>query len=195
MDRSQLLASAERAIEACGPDATMDQIAAEAQVTKPILYRTIGDKAALVDALSDVLVDRIGHAIDGSVVASDEPRAAFTASIRAYLAAVDADRGLYLFVNASGQRTGPLRSRIDRSAEQMIEMFTAARGSIGSSTAARTWSHSIVGALQTVTLMWIDEESNDDDEERSVDDLAGDVTALLWPGVMKILQGAVAEAD
>lgn len=41
----QLLAAAERAIAAIGPDVTMDQIAAEADVTKPILHRTVGDKA------------------------------------------------------------------------------------------------------------------------------------------------------
>ncbi len=169
----------------------MEQIAAEARVTKPILYRTIGDKAAVVDALSDVLVDRIGRAVGAASVPVDDPRQNFTAAVRAYFDAVDADCNLYVFVNSTGQRTGSLRSRIDRSAQQLIDVFAGAHvaaGSTASATSTLTWAHSIVGALQTVTLMWIDvERETDHHDARTVDDIAADITDLLWPGVARIL--------
>ena len=41
----------------------MEEIAAAATVTKPILYRTVGDRAALVNALSEAMIDRISTAI------------------------------------------------------------------------------------------------------------------------------------
>jgi len=170
----------------------MDQIAAEAEVTKPILYRTVGDKAAVVDVLSDLLVDRIGRAIVASVEPVGDPRENFTASVRAYLMAVDADCNLYVFVNSAGHQPGSLRSRIDRSARQLIEMLggepVGDRSSKSSAMSSTTWAHSIIGALQTVTLMWIDvERDTDHHDARTVDDIAADITDLLWPGVAGIV--------
>ena len=183
----QLLAAAERAIAAIGPDVTMDQIAAEADVTKPILYRTVGDKAAVVDALSDLLVDRIAQTISASVASGGDPREYFTASVRAYLAAVETDRNLYVFVNSTDQHSRSLRSRIDRSAQQLVDMFADAHIEGASSTSPLTWAHSIVGALQTVTLMWIDVERDTDHDARTIDHIADDITDLLWPGFVAIL--------
>ncbi len=166
----------------------MDQIAAQAQVTKPILYRRIGDRDAVIDALSDVLVDRIVGAVASSGDSRAAPRDVFTAAMRAYLTVVGTHRNLYLFVNAAGQRTGPLRHRIDRSSHTIIQLFATASGGLGASTSPLTWSHSIIGALQTVTLMWIDAGgTSDDQQERTVEGIALDLTQLLWPGVEAIL--------
>lgn len=183
-DRAQLLAAAQRAIADIGPDATMDQIAAEAGVTKPILYRTIGDKAALVDSLSDLLVERIGQAVDAAIVNSTDPELAFAASIRAHLEAVDADRNLYLFVNGTGQRSAPLRARIDRAAAPLVEVFSNSQKLPNTDPSATVWGHAVVGALQTVTLMWLEGEG---EPRRAIDDTAADVAALFWPGVSVIL--------
>src|SRR5512139_1472828 len=51
-DRETLLAAAERLIRKRGPDVSLDAIAVEAGVTKPILYRGVGDRDALVHALA-----------------------------------------------------------------------------------------------------------------------------------------------
>ncbi len=194
-DRAQLLAAAERAITAIGADVTMDQIAAEAQVTKPILYRTIGDRDSVIDALSDVLVDRILVAIAATQSVDQAPRAVFAAAVRAYLASVARHRDLYLFVHAAGQRTGPLRRRIDRSSAALIELLSASGAGIGSATSPVTWSHSIIGALQIVTLMWIEsEDTGSGGPHRTLDGITDDVTHLLWPGVESIL-GAGGGAD
>ncbi len=187
-DRSQLLAAAERAIVSIGTDVTMDQIAAEAAVTKPILYRTIGDRDAVIDAMSDVLVDRIVDAVASSRSIGTAPRDMFVAAVSAYLSAVGQHRDLYLFVNAAGQRMGPLRRRIDRSARTIIDLFEAAGGGLGKTTSPLTWSHSIIGALQIVTLMWIESYDTEGDRpRRTADDIADDFTHLLWPGVEAIL--------
>ncbi len=162
----------------------MDQIAAEAGVTKPILYRTIGDKAALVDSLSDLLVERIGQAVDAAIVNSTDPELAFAASIRAHLEAVDADRNLYLFVNGTGQRSAPLRARIDRAAAPLVEVFSNSQKLPNTDPSATVWGHAVVGALQTVTLMWLEGEG---EPRRAIDDTAADVAALFWPGVSVIL--------
>ncbi|MFT4657504.1 MAG: AcrR family transcriptional regulator [Candidatus Aldehydirespiratoraceae bacterium] len=181
--RDQLLAAAQRAVEAIGPGVTMDDIADEANVSKPILYRLVGDRNTVVDALSDVLVDRISGFIAGTAGFTGEPRVDFVALVRAYFTAVRSDRNLYLFVNSIGQRPEPLRRRVERSGQQLVALFAAGRtpSSAGSATAPQTWGYSVIGALQTVTLMWIDDAAAD------LDAIADDVAHLLWPGVASAL--------
>ena len=65
--RRQLLAAADRVIRRRGPDASMDEIAAEAGVAKPILYRHFGNKdglyAALVERYMGALYDEADKAL------------------------------------------------------------------------------------------------------------------------------------
>ena len=51
--RRRLLQAAQRAIHRDGPQASMDDIAAEAGITKPIVYRHFGDRRGLAIALRD----------------------------------------------------------------------------------------------------------------------------------------------
>ena len=159
----------------------MEELAAAATVSKPIIYRTIGDRDALVMALSEALIDRIKVAVDAATDAAEGPDAQFRAAVRGYLTAVDADRNLFLFINAGGQQTDQLRRLVDRSAAQMITQFDALRdGSGHDPSTARTWAHAIVGAFQISTMMWLRDEYCD------IDTLADQLTQLLWPGVRDI---------
>lgn len=179
-DRDELLAAAIRAIGAHGPDVTMEDIAAEATVSKPILYRTIGDRAALVVALSEWMIDQISTEITTALEGHTEPGAKFEAAVRGYLAAVDTNRAVFLFVNAGGQPTDQLRRLVERSAQLMIALFAASPGLAADRVASRTWAYSILGAFQMVTVMWLD------DGYCELDTLAADLTRLLWPGIERL---------
>src|SRR3954451_18952970 len=65
--RDELLAAADRVVQREGSAATMNLIAAEAGITKPILYRHFGDKVGLYRALADrhieLLLDRLREAL------------------------------------------------------------------------------------------------------------------------------------
>jgi AcrR family transcriptional regulator len=178
VDRDQLLAAAARVIRSEGPDATMAEIAAAATVTKPILYRSVGDRQALTFALSEMLVDRINTAVEEQRANATDPRAQFEGAVRGYLSAVVADRNLFLFVNGGSQDTDVMRGLVDRSAAQLIELFATARSDAGRDpAAAKTWAYAIVGAFQVVALMWLRDDYCD------IDTVADDLTLLLWPGV------------
>jgi AcrR family transcriptional regulator len=186
-DRATLLAAAIEVIRSRGPDATMDDIAAGASVTKPILYRTIGDKAALVSALAESLVDDLNRAVRDAGRAAPDPRAAFEAAVRAYVVAVDADRNLYLFVNSSAPGTEEFRRLVDRSSAAMISGFGVARSRAGlDPDGAAAWAWAIVGALQIVATMWLR------DDGRELDALVHDVSELLWSGLGQTLGRPVA---
>ena len=194
-DRSQLLAAAADVIRAQGPDATMDEIAAGASVTKPILYRTIGDKAALVAALSESLIDQIDRSVNTAAGAATDPAAAFEAAIRGYVAAVDADRNLFLFVNSAAPGTDQFRRLVDRSAASMIGVFSSARANVGlDPDGSRTWAWAIVGALQVVTTMWL-RDNDCDSTSNGLDALVRDVSQLLWSGIGPTLGAARSARD
>src|SRR5437763_1568648 len=65
--RTELLEAAVRAIRRVGPTVSMDAIAAEAGVTKPIIYRHFGDRVGLASALAEQfgsqLVAELDHAL------------------------------------------------------------------------------------------------------------------------------------
>lgn len=163
----------------------MTELAAAATVSKPILYRTVGDRDALVLALSEALVDRIDASVDAATAAAASPHDEFVAAVSGYLAAIDVDRNLFLFVNAGGQHTDQLRRLVDRSAAKMIEQFEALHTVRGQDpTAARTWAHAIVGAFQISTMMWLR------DEYCGIDTLADQLSQLLWPGIRDLATNA-----
>ncbi len=51
--RREFVDAALRVLDAEGPELLMDAVAAEAGVSKPVLYRYFSDKSALVDALAE----------------------------------------------------------------------------------------------------------------------------------------------
>ena len=57
--REELLNAAIAGIRKHGPSASMDSLAAEAGITKPILYRHFGDRAGLVSAIADRFADTL----------------------------------------------------------------------------------------------------------------------------------------
>jgi len=181
-DRSQLLAAAASVIRERGPEATMDEIAAGASVTKPILYRTIGDRAALIAALSETLIDQIDRSVNTATDSETDPATGFAAAIRGYVAAVEADRNIFLFVNSAALGTDQFRRLVDRSAASMVPVFSTARARVDlEPDGATTWAWAIVGALQVVTTMWLR------DQEGDLDALARDVSQLLWSGLGQTL--------
>jgi AcrR family transcriptional regulator len=176
-DRDQVLAAAIRAIRHHGPDATMDDIAAQAAVSKPIVYRMVGDRAALTVALSEWLIDQIDAATTRAREGIESPRDQFRASIRAYLGTVHEHADLFQFVNG-GHSTALYQRLVERSARSMVDLFAEARRAVGlDGEGAQTWAYALVGALQTVTTMW------QRDRFGELEAVSEDVTRLMWDGL------------
>jgi AcrR family transcriptional regulator len=172
-DRHGVILAALRAVERRGPDATMDDIAAEAAVTKPIVYRLLGDKSALTMALSEWLIDT---ATNAATTEGSDPRLQFRSAMSAYLDTVRTHRSVFLFVGAGGQSAHEVQRLVERSAQRMISVFGDARDAIGvDRVGAHTWAYALVGALQTTMIMW--------QPDRSPDQIADDLTALFWDGL------------
>jgi AcrR family transcriptional regulator len=159
----------------------MEVIAAAATVTKPILYRTIGDRDALVTALAEIVIDRINDAAAAAIAKARSPRTRLRALIAAYTEVVENNRNLYLFVIAGGasvDRVSQLLRLADRSALPLARQLAAQRTAVGADpNVALTWAFGVIGTLQFATLWWLR------DGQISADQLVEYITELLWSGV------------
>lgn len=174
-----LLQTAEALIRAKGPGVTLEQVAVEAGVTKPIVYHHIGNRDALSRALAERLVDRITAATDAATATAGSPRVGLDRFLRAYLAVVWEDRNLFLYVSGGGHDriAEPLRLA-DRSVTPMAEAFATMRRDQGADdSVATTWAYAVVGMLHFATLAWIRDDDGD------VDTIATHLGELLWSGL------------
>jgi AcrR family transcriptional regulator len=179
--RGELLDAAERAIRRIGPRASMDELAAEAGITKPILYSHFGDKAGLVAALSQRVAEQLNAAIVDALSAEHtEPRQAVASTIAAFCTFIESEPELYRFmVQAALQapRRGHPKVATDISNHIAIALGSALRRAGADSGAAEPWAFAIVGMTLGGANWWLERRS------MSKDDLVDYLTQLLWSGL------------
>ncbi len=177
-----------RVLEAHGPDLPMDAVAAEAGVTKPVLYRYFSDKAALLRAIdkrgSEILLDRLLPAINGSSPALARIREA----VGAFFAFIDEHPNLYWLARRANTEVlggGP----IQRNKEFISTVLTAVIGdclrAFGlDSGAAEPWAYGLTGLVQSTGEWWLQRRS------MSRAHVVGYTTDLIW----QALSGVAREA-
>jgi AcrR family transcriptional regulator len=183
VDRQRLLDAAERAIRRHGPAVSLEQIAAKAGVTKPVLFAHVGDRRALVHALADRLLTRIETAVAHALAPSAGGRDSLERLIRAELETIAADSHIYAFVNGGGAGNANLESTVAfarRSAAPLIAGIAHERKSRGLDPApAEAWGHAIIGMLHMTGLWWLQKPAAERDARR----LASQLCELLWNGL------------
>ena len=157
--REQLLDAADRAVARSGAATSMAAVAAEAGITKPVLYRHFGDKGGLVAALTARHTGRLLGVLQEALGGGRTRRERFELTVEAYLAAIEAEPQLYRFLlhpeepaGASDQVrtfTRPLAAMIaDGMADELGEPRPGPR--------EHAWAHGIVGMVQTAGDWWLD---------------------------------------
>jgi len=179
--REQVLDAAERVIARHGAGVSIEAVAVEAGVTKPIVYDRVGGRADLADALAERLADRMAAAAAEAVrVDSALTKESLRGLIEANLLVVGQHRNLFLYVTGgTTEQTALGRLKLtERSTMPMSAALTAWRTEFGESTeVAEAWAFGIVGMLQMVSMWWLTQD------QRSAVEVAGHITDLLWYGV------------
>ncbi|MEU4222922.1 TetR family transcriptional regulator [Nonomuraea sp. NPDC026600] len=159
--RKALLDAADRVILREGPEASMAAIAAEAGITKPILYRHFGDKSGLYEALADRHVRTVIAQLRPAFteVATDLRGRART-TITVYLDLISANLNLYrfLFHRASAEDTR-MRSHMTalvRSLGEELGGVLAAERVVPEPVRAQVLGHAFVGMVQTTGDWWLE---------------------------------------
>lgn len=175
-------------LAASGPDLPMDAVAAEAGVTKPVLYRYFADKAALVDAIgeasSELLLDRLLPAIRSA----SPPLQRIREAVGAYFAVIDEYPNVYwLLARRSGSEGGI--DRVQQDKEFVATTLTAILGDYMrvfglDSGAAEPWAYGITGLVQSTGEWWLVRRS------MSRGHVVEYVTQLLWAAMSGVLRDA-----
>lgn len=193
--REQLIEAAFASIRRDGPGVSMQAIAAEAGVTKPILYRHFGDRGGLVAELAarftKQLMARLRHALSQNT----EPRLVLTATMNAYIESIEEDPNVYRFLvhralgddQQAGQRLLDLMEQISREVAVVLGEQLRAAGS--DSGAAEPWAFGIVGMVHAAGNWWLTTQTMP--RERLVEYLV----RLTWDGIATSGVAAVPPAE
>ncbi|KPI08719.1 transcriptional regulator, TetR family [Actinobacteria bacterium OK074] len=167
--RRELLEAADRVVLRDGPGASMNAIAAEAGITKPILYRHFGDKGGLYAALAKRHTDALLKSLRAALDAPAERRERVEATLDTYLAAIEARPQVYRFLMHPaeavvpsaeqgfdvGRHSSPLLRHMGEELAQVIEERLDLGP--GSQQLARVWGHGIVGMMHAAGDWWLGE--------------------------------------
>ncbi len=182
--REALLAAALDVIRRVGTSASMDEMAAEAGITKPVLYRYFRDRdgliTALADQFADVLVARLQLALrDAARATQTDADGVIHRAIESYVGFIEEDPALYGFLTQHAPPEHPaLIAVIERVAGAIAgvirDNFTAQGFD---PRPAVTFAHGIVGMVHLAGASWA--RNRDISREELVDDL----TALVSRGL------------
>ena len=190
--REELLDAADRIVQRDGPAVSMASIAAEAGITKPILYRHFGAKEGLYAALAARHTERLLHVLQGALASGGTARERVERTIDAYLATIEAEPQVYRFLvhsaefPAAAEAHGQVQSFLRRFSELLALGIAAELGLKPGSARAETWARGIVGMVQSAGDWWLQTGTPGRDA------VVRELTDLLWGAYPEAVSGKLA---
>jgi AcrR family transcriptional regulator len=194
--RDELIDAAVTAVTRHGASVGMDQIAAVAKTSKPVIYRYFTDKNDLYRAVSQRVVGDVLTTLVRVMETNPPPRELIHASIDAYLGLLEDNPELYRFVARHpliAQAAGA-PDVVDFSTV-VAELLTAHLGTqlraAGLDPAfAHPWGEAIVGFISAASIWWIDHR-----DAMTRQQLADYLSSLLWGGAAGVYQAVGLDVD
>lgn len=172
-----MLAAAEALIRREGPNVTMADLARASAVTKPSLYRCVGDRNALVASLAERFSDRVNLAVAAAIDTGGAAREQVYQMLRAYLGVVEEDGNVFLFIATDADVADRIDHVLHIADISAIPIARTLAWLGAPADAVETWSYAFVGAAQFATFRWLRDRSE------SADQIAEHLTSLLWTGI------------
>jgi AcrR family transcriptional regulator len=193
--REELIDAAVVAISRHGAGVGMDQIAAVAKTSKPVIYRYFADKVDLYRAVSQRVVSTVLTTLLDATAANPQPRELIHASVDAYLGLLEENPELYRFVaqhpliaDGEGERQTDFSSVV---AELISQQLAAHLTALDLDPArAHPWGEGIGGFISAASLWWLDHR-----DAMTREQLADYLASLLWGGAAGVYQYVGKEVD
>ena len=180
--RAGLLEAADRVVQREGGAATMNVIAAEAGITKPILYRHFGDKSGLYRALAARHIEELLERLRAALVTRGGLEARTRATVDAYLTSIDERPQIYRFlVQRAAVEEPDVRGDVEGFVRRFGDELAAGIRNEPSLSGvdelrATVWAHGIAGMVQAAGDWWLDHP------EVARSSVVEELTALLVAG-------------
>lgn len=135
----------------------MDAMAAEAGITKPILYRYFGDRDGLINAVAECFADELVSRLEKVILTDDPPGIRTQRAIDCYVAFIEEDPALYgFFAQHAAVGGAAVRSVVDRVASSLARPLGEEMRQAGvDSGPAETWAYGIVGMIHMAGARWV----------------------------------------
>lgn len=176
--RVELLDAAVRAIRLGQGRAAMEDIATEAGISRPILYRHFGDATGLYAAVADRFCQELLGRLRPAMAGVATGRELLHHQIVTYLSFIAEDPDVYRFltrqVPADRPRSATHRSGFSRLVADGTSDYL--RGIGWQRDAALAAADLFIGGLEAAASRWVEEPAG------SYEDLADHLTTVLWAG-------------
>lgn len=180
VDREALLDAAERVLARDGSGASLEAIAEEAGVTKPIVYLRVGSRAELSNALANRLAERLVVAARPAVTGARLDRDMLAEFCTITLRTIGEHRELFLYVTRGNAEDTAERALYlaATSAQPLAVLLGRWREHQGLDPAvAMPWAYGVIGMLNMAALWWLEEGDG------PVEVVAGQLADLMWAGL------------
>ena len=191
--RDAFLDAAVTVVRRDGASASMEAMAAEAGVTKPILYRVFGDRDGLLLALAARFATELNEALappltgvatgSGAGPGGDDPREVLRATIDAYVALIERDPELYRFLTErlATSPDRPIAGLADEVARNVAVVLGERLRAVGAdSGAAEPWAYALVGMVHLAGDWWVNRRT------MTRTTLVDYLVALVWDGLARL---------
>ncbi|HEY0637279.1 MAG TPA: TetR/AcrR family transcriptional regulator [Pseudonocardiaceae bacterium] len=194
--RAELVDAAVAAIEKHGRHVGMDEIAAEAGVSKPVLYRHFADKNELYLAVAERATQLlIEHLMPTISLDDGTPNERIRAMVDAYLTQIESRPQLYHFLVSRSFADRPID--VDPVSTNETLVATRLARLLGDhmraygldSGAAEPWAFALVGAVQTAGAWWMERQT------MSRAALTEYLARIIWYSVDGVLRAGGVEVD
>lgn len=176
--RDELLDAATQVVRRLGAGTTMEAIAAEVGVAKPVLYRYFGDRTGLFDALTARFASQLVTTLSDALALPLPPRQQVAASIDAYVGVLEADPQMYRFATARMRAASSSGGVLDAATMLLARPLGDALRTAGrDSGAAEVWAAAIVGMVHVAADRWLGRQV----VAREI--LVEQLSELLWYGL------------
>jgi len=179
--REDLIDAAVTAIRRDGAGVSMEEIAHEAGITKPIIYANFGDKAGLADAIAARFSTELQARFATIWVQTDDSRERVVRSIDVWVSFIEEEPNIYSFLSegtfGAGRRLDERRlvDELGRTVSQALGQ--ALRASGADSGPAEPWAFGILGMVHVSTEWWLERRT------LSRADFVEFIATLLWEGL------------
>lgn len=188
--RAEFVEAALRVLAERGTDLAMEQVAAEAGVTKPVLYRYFTDKVDLFVALGQRGTEILFERLIPTLNTKEAPLPRIRKSLDAFFSVIEEHPNLYRLLARRSFGDRPIDSDSDPVGEdkQLIAAKLATllgdclRALNLDSGAAEPWAHSLVGMVQNTGEWWLDRRS------MSRESVVEYLTQIIWAAIDGLLR-------
>ncbi|WP_226363464.1 TetR/AcrR family transcriptional regulator [Pseudonocardia abyssalis] len=184
--RAEMVQAAMDAVRRHGPGVSVADIAAEAGITKPVLYRHFDDRADLHRAVGHEAAALLMARIAPELMKNREPKEHIRGIIDGFLSGVDDEPQLWRFVVHNPGEHTPGAEVVDDVRQTIASLLSSLIGvrlreADLDPGGAEAWAIGLVGMVQSAGDWWLERQT------MSREAITDYLTTLIWGGVAGVL--------